>query len=96
MAHFEPTAEERAACSYLAWDDAALGRFTKHVGLELERLSEQDEGLQKVTVASSAMLIIGACVDMNAGELTLTMDGYSHAGIDCGDWMVTVKKKGTP
>ena len=60
MAEFIPTEEEKAAASYMDWDDAALGKFTKHVALTLERMSKDAEGLRKVTAASCAMMLVGA------------------------------------
>lgn len=93
MAVFEPTEAEKAAASYLDWDDAELGKFTKQVALTLDGLKADAEGLHRVTVASCAMMIIGQCVEANAAELTLKLDGYTHKGLPEGNWLLTLKKR---
>lgn len=93
MAEFEPTEAEKAANSYLDWDDAELGKFTKYVALRFAELKDDAEGLKRVTASSCAMLLMGACVDSNAAELTLNMGGFSHKGIPEGDWTLVVKRK---
>lgn len=93
MATFEPTQAEKDAASYLDWDDAELGKFCKNVALTLDRLKDDADGLHKVTAASCAMMLVGSCVDSNAGSLKLTLEDYSHASKPCGDWTITVKRK---
>lgn len=93
MAEFEPTEAEKEANSYLDWDDAELGKFTKYVALKFDAMKNDAEGLKKVTASSCAMLLMGACVDSNADELTLNMGGFSHKGIPEGDWTLIVKRK---
>lgn len=49
--------------------------------------------MHKVTAASCAMLLIGTCVDANAAELTLKLDGYFHKNLPEGDWTLVLKKR---
>lgn len=91
MAIFEPTEEEKATASYLDWDDAELGKFTKYVGLTMEALGKDSEGLHRVSAASCAMRLISLMVDSNAGELELKLDGHTLRGEKTGDWVLTVK-----
>jgi len=83
MAEFIPTDEEKAAASYLDWDDAELGKFTKNLGLTLERMKD---------AASAAMLLVSAAHDANAGTLELTLTDHSRKGVHTGNWRITVEK----
>lgn len=94
MAIFEPTEAEKAAKSYLDWDDAELGKFCKYVALRFRDMQKDAEGLHKVTATSCAMMLIGACVESNAAELTLDTKGFTHKGQPNGDWNITVTKVG--
>jgi hypothetical protein len=96
VSKFTPTQAEKDALSYLDWDDAALGRFTKHVACTLVKLANDAEGLQKVTAASCAMMLVGAAFDANAAKLTLKMDEHTHAEIPTGNWVVTVRRTKAP
>lgn len=93
MAEFEPTEAEKAANSYLDWDDAELGKFTKYIALKFDALKDDAKGLKRVTVSSCAMMLMGACVDSNAAEMTLNISGFSHKSIPEGDWTLVVKRK---
>lgn len=93
MAVFEPTEDEKSAASYLDWDDAMLGKFTKYCGLVMEKNSKDAEGLHRVAAASCAMQLVSACLDSNAATLTLKLDGHTHSGVATGDWIVTVKRR---
>src|SRR4051812_47779103 len=93
MATFEPTEAEKATASYLDWDDAELGKFAKYVGLTLSKAKDDAEGLHRLTAASCAMMLIATCVDSNAAELTLNLEGYTHKGVPEGDWTLVLKKK---
>src|SRR5688572_21069758 len=88
---FETTQAEKDAPSYFDWDDARLGQFTKHLAKVFDGLSDDAEGFHRSTLASCAMLLIGAAHDTNAGELELKMEGNTHDGKEIGDWTVTVK-----
>lgn len=96
MAIFEPTEEEKAASTYLEWDDAELGKFAKYCALELQKNSRDAEGLHRVAAASAAMLLVGACVDANAADLELKIGGHTRHGRPTGDWLVTVKRRPSP
>lgn len=93
MAVFEPTEAEKEASSYLEWDDAELGKFTKYCGLVMEKNSKDAEGLHRVSAASCAMMLVGACIDSNAATLELKLDGHTRRGDKTGDWIVTVKRR---
>ncbi len=96
MARLITTPKERAASSYLEWDDAALGRFTKLCALKLEALGEKDEGLRKVTAASCAMMLVADAYLMNAETATIELEGHTHAEIPTGNWRVTIKRVKAP
>ncbi len=92
MAIFEPTEAEKEASSYLDWDDASLGKFAKYCGLVMEANSKDAEGLHRVSIASCAMMLVGACLDNNAGSLEFKMDGHTRKGEKTGDWLITVRR----
>lgn len=96
MSKFIPTQAEKDALSYLDWDDAALGRFTKHVACTLAKVSGDQDGLHKVTAASNAMMLVGMAFEANAATLKLTLSGHAHKEIPTGDWVVTVKRTKKP
>lgn len=96
MATFEPTEEEKAAASYLDWDDAELGKFAKYIALTLATKGKDAEGLHRISAASCAMMLISQCHDSNAGEMIIKLDGHTHGKIPTGDWTVTVKQRAKP
>ena len=96
MAQFEPTELEKSAASYLDWDDAELGKFTKYVGLTLDQIRNDAEGLHRVSAASCAMMLIACCHDSNATEMSIKLDGHTHGKEQTGDWIVTVKRRAKP
>lgn len=96
MAELITTEEEKAAASYLDWDDAALGRMVKYTALTLEKSAKDAEGFRKIVIASCAMLLVSAAFDANAATLTQELKGHTHAGVPTGDWSVTVKRKRLP
>lgn len=95
MADLILTEAEKAAESYLDWDDAALGRFTKYIAATIEKHKDDADGLHRVTAASAAMLLVASCVDANAGSLMLKLEGHTHGDVLTGDWLITVKKTGS-
>ena len=92
MAELIVTEAEKAAVSFLDWDDEALGKAVKEVALMLGKHCEDLEGFKKILPVSAAMVLASTAIDHNAGELSLTIGAFSHAGEDHGDWEVTVKK----
>ncbi len=96
MAVFEPTEKEKAAASYLEWDDAELGKFTKYCGLVMAANAKDTEGLHRVAAASCAMQLVSVCLESNADTLKLDLDGHTSRGVSTGDWVLTVKRKRKP
>lgn len=96
MAKLTTTPEERAANSYLEWDDAALGRFTKLCALKLDALKDDAEGLRKVTASSCAMMLVADAFLANATTFTLDLEGHTHAEIPTGNWRIIVKRIKAP
>lgn len=92
MADFTATEAERAAASYLDWDDEALGKFTKHVATLFVQNQEDADGLHKVNSASCLMILVGMCIDANASRLTSTLEGFEHKGASFGSWRITLER----
>lgn len=92
MAVFEPTEAEKAAASYLDWDDAELGKFTKHVGLMMAAMDKDADGFRRVTAVSCAMSLVSSVVDSNAAKLTLKLDGHTLRGEPTGDWVISIRR----
>ena len=92
MAELILTQEEIDAQSYLDWDDAALGKAVKEVALMLKDTSEKSDGFKSILAVAAAFTLCGTADDNGAGELELKLGDYEHAGVNRGDWIVTVKK----
>jgi hypothetical protein len=93
MAELITTDEEKAAVSFLDWDDAALGKAAKKLALTIVRCSKKSDGFDKVLPFSAGMLLIGGVVENNASEMRLDFGEFSHKDQACGDWEIIVRKK---
>lgn len=92
MGTFIATPEEKAAHSYLDFDDAALGAFTKSIACMFSEMSADADGLHKVTSAACAMMLVAMAIDSNATKLESKLEGFSKCGIDHGDWIVKIRR----
>lgn len=96
MAKLVLTAAEKAAASYLDWDDAALGKMAKCLALKLDDIANDAEGFRKVAALSCAMMLVAAAHDSNADKLSFDLTGHSTKGVLTGDWRVTIKQIRAP
>lgn len=95
MAELITTQEEKDAASYLDWDDASLGRFTKQMALKFAAACKSDpEGWRRVLSTAAAVHLACQAADANAARLTVDLDGVEYAEKKHGDWRVTVEKIG--
>lgn len=92
MAKLITTAAEKAAASYLDWDDVAVGRLAKKVMLTCEKLKDNKDGKRGMFLAGVELLLIQAAHEMNAGIFTMKINGHTHKEIPTGDWLITVKQ----
>lgn len=94
MAVFEPTEAEKAANSYLDWDDEAVGKLAKYLALVLAENRGDAEGLKRISAASCAMTLVSNALDANATELKVKINGFTRKGEALGDWTLTLERDG--
>lgn len=88
MAQLIITDEERAAASYLDWDDASIGRGVKKIALKLKDV----KGEHSISWSAGAVALIARAVDSNGQQSTMTIEGLVDDGRPLGDWEVTVRR----
>lgn len=102
MARLVTTQAEKAAASYLNWDDAALGKFCKKMALVMEQQraklqkKAQDDGLDYAINAADGVLLIAHMIDVGAAKLDLKFGEFTHAGEAAGDWRIRVEQVKKP
>lgn len=90
MAELITTQAEKAAASYLDWDDAALGRFVKYAMLAFKKSASE---IDRVLTASAALHLVHSCVDIKAAEFEGKLEGVTiNNGTEVGDWEIKVRK----
>lgn len=93
MAKIELTPEEEAACSYLDWDDASIGKLVKQTAAEIA-LFDEGEGRSSIIFHSAALMMIRHAIESNATDMDVKMDGVTLDGGESriGDWVVRIEK----
>jgi hypothetical protein len=86
------TDEEKAAPTYLDWDDAALGKLVKKMAAMLH----DKYGQEAAFMTTGAHLILGSAVKCNAASAVTNIDGFTISGEDAGDWKITVERVRDP
>ncbi len=92
MAELILTEEEKAAPTYLEWDDDALGKLVKKTAAKLH----DEYGRESAFAMTGVHLLLGTAITANATESTYTIDGLTIAGEPKGDWIVTLKRVNAP
>jgi hypothetical protein len=91
MAELILTDEEKAAASYLEWDDASLGRMVKALALRVR--SNHDKLGKEVTISgSAALLLIHSAEEMHSETMELRLNVTTYGDRPIGDWRVLVTK----
>lgn len=93
MAELILTEAERAAATWLEFDDAALGRVVKHAAVTFMEAADE---LKRIRHMAAAMILVGAADQANAERLTETLQGLTRKGVDCGDWRITIERTRAP
>lgn len=96
MAELIATQEEKDAVTYFDWSDEALGKFTKYVGMLMNKHKDDADGLHRVMAASGAITLITSAHQSNAAELKINLDDHYIGKTVTGDWVVLVKRKDAP
>lgn len=87
MAELILTPEEKAANSFLDWDDETIGKMVKSLSLKLI-----EHSTAPVISHSAALLLVGVAHDANAETMTLDLDGATREERPLGDWKVYVTR----
>lgn len=88
MAELILTDEDRAAATYLDWDDASIGRGVKKIALKIEDIKGHDS----ISWCAGAMALIARAIDTNSETSVMTVEGLVDDGKPLGDWEVTVRR----
>lgn len=88
MAKLILTDEEKAAASFLDWDDDALGKAVKNIAL----IFNDDRGEDTLKHLGAAYFMIARCIDLNAEKGKVNIEGLTQDGESLGDWEVEVRK----
>ncbi|MES1947508.1 hypothetical protein C84B14_09167 [Salinisphaera sp. C84B14] len=89
MAELILTEDEQAADSYLAWDDAALGKLVRH----LSQTCADEYGATGAHTTMAAYLLVDLARRSNADTATIDLNGASAQGEAIGDWQITITRK---
>jgi hypothetical protein len=92
MAELILTEEEKAAPSYLDWDDAALGKAVKALAIKLH----DSEGKESMYGQVAAFMLIGAAHRINADTTTIDLENVTVSDEGIGDWRVEVRRTKAP
>lgn len=88
MAELITTPEEKAAGSYLEWEDEALGKLVKMIGLILM----DDKGKDSAWITMAAHLLVDFSTQTNSTETTVNVSGCTKNGKEIGNWKITIEK----
>ena len=97
MAKLITTEEERAAASYLDWDDESVGRMSKYLALkfmEMDQVKADETGSLALGLHSACMVIVNSFDDSGFHRLELTVTGYTHHGQPRPDYKITITRDG--
>lgn len=93
MAELILTDEERAADSYLDWDDAEIGQMVRKLAARVRAGDCVEEAMLGVT---GAHLLIGLSRAVATEKRTTTLNGVIYLNECLGDWEVTVRRIRAP
>jgi len=93
MAELVLTEAEKAADSYLEWEDSALANMVRYLALVY---GKTDEDKECVVGAASVANLIGNAIKFNAARLNIEQKGLKVKGVPHGDWEVFVRKVRNP
>ena len=89
MAELILTEAEKAADSYLAWDDAALGKLVR----QLSQMCGDEYGATGAHTTMAAHLLVDLARRSNADSATIDLNGASAGGEPIGDWQIRITRK---
>ena len=88
MAELLVTEAEKAAATYLEWDDASIGKAVKRLALKIDDLVG-DRAMQQL---AGGIALMTAATDKGFIEYVTDIVGLVVEGEELGDWRVTVEK----
>lgn len=90
MAELILTEEEKAAPSYLDWDDDALGKMVRKLAVSLKDKYGADAGFATM----AAFILVDKTIQNNGAQLNVHLGNFTNSGQSFGDWRVIVEKVG--
>lgn len=88
MAKLILTDEEKKSASFLDWDDDALGKAVKNIAL----IFNDDRGEDTLKHLGAVSFMIARCIDLNAEQGKVKVEGLTQDGEPLGDWEIEVRK----
>lgn len=92
MAELVLTDEEKAAKSFLDWDDESLGKACRQAMVQIGNANEKTEKWVIVHQAAAALLVHNA-INVNAATSKYSFSDFSISDKLHGDWEVVVRQK---
>jgi hypothetical protein len=89
MAELILTDEEKAAVSWLEWDDASLGKLIKYLSVHM---GSDEQRKQLLYSQSAALHLIADAVKFGAETMRVEQKGVTKRGEPLGDWEVIVRR----
>ncbi len=92
MAQLILTEEEKAAPTYLDWDDASVGMAVRKLAL----LYGDEYGKESMFAQMAAQILVSFAHQVNATTTEVTLEGCTTKGVQTGDWKVTIERTNPP
>lgn len=86
------TAAEKAANSFLDWDDASLGRAVKATAIKITNFAEEKDDHRSLWMMSAALLMCNLAHESNAEHFKTELTDVTKSGEHRGDWLVRVDR----
>lgn len=94
MAELITTDEEKAAKSYLDWDDASIGRLVRYGAAHLRAEAKKDEAEGNLIRGHSALIyLIEQMLAVNAETTTMTVKDLRIGKKVLGDFKLTLERE---
>ena len=88
VAELRLTEAERQAGSFLAWDDAALGKLVKQTALQIQ----DGQGDRAAAIQTACLLLCSELDVQHAKEANYQLDGVTLAGRPLGAFTISVRQ----
>lgn len=92
MSRLITTALERAANSFLDWDDASLGRAVKATALKIKNHAEEKDDHRSLWMVSAGLLMCNLAHESNAEHFKTELTDVTKSEEHRGNWRIRVDR----